>query len=317
MKIPGIELFRKAERTGNEVEVPMARNLGLAELLKRTFKAMGEDHIAAFASNLTYKGLFALFPLFVFLLSLLRLFGAPELVNSLLEEISAALPRAAADFVEGQLLGITRQEAEAAFTLGAISILFALWGVSGAFRSVMEAMNVVYEVEERRPFWKKYLISIFLSLTVAGLLLGALVLVVFGERLGSAVADSVGLGSVFELAWSVVQWPVLIFLVMFAFALVYYFAPDVEQRFRWVSPGSIVAVVLWVAFSLLFSLYVNNFSSYNATYGSLAGVAILMLYLYYTALIVLTGGEMNQIIEQYIPEGKEGGEKKPDAEDGA
>ena len=318
MKIPGIELFRKAERTGNEVEVPMARNLGLAELLKRTFKEMGEDHLAAFAGNLTYKGLFALFPLFVFLLSLLGLFGAPELVNSLLEEISAALPRAAADFVEGQLLGITRQEAEAAFTLGAIiSILFALWGVSGAFRSVMEAMNVVYEVEERRPFWKKYLISIFLSLTVAGLLLGALVLVVFGERLGSAVADSVGLGSVFELAWSVVQWPVLIFLVMFAFALVYYFAPDVEQRFRWVSPGSVVAVVLWVVFSLLFSLYVNNFSSYNATYGSLAGVAILMLYLYYTALIVLTGGEMNQIIEQYIPEGKEGGEKKPDAEDGA
>ena len=318
MKIPGIELVRKAERTGNEVEVPMARNLGLAELLKRTCKEVGEDHLAAFAGNLTYKGLFALFPLFVFLLSLLGLFGAPELVNSLLEEISAALPRAAADFVEGQLLGITRQEAEAAFTLGAIiSILFALWGVSGAFRSVMEAMNVVYEVEERRPFWKKYLISIFLSLTVAGLLLGALVLVVFGERLGSAVADSVGLGSVFELAWSVVQWPVLIFLVMFAFALVYYFAPDVEQRFRWVSPGSVVAVVLWVVFSLLFSLYVNNFSSYNATYGSLAGVAILMLYLYYTALIVLTGGEMNQIIEQYIPEGKEGGEKKPDAEDGA
>ena len=318
MKIPGIELFRKAERTGNEVEVPMARNLGLAELLKRTFKEVGEDHLAAFAGNLTYKGLFALFPLFVFLLSLLGLFGAPELVNSLLEEVSAALPRAAADFVEGQLLGITRQEAEAAFTLGAIiSILFALWGVSGAFRSVMEAMNVVYEVEERRPFWKKYLISIFLSLAVAGLLLGALVLVVFGERLGSAVADSVGLGSVFELVWSVVQWPVLIFLVMFAFALVYYFAPDVEQRFRWVSPGSVVAVVLWVVFSLLFSLYVNNFSSYNATYGSLAGVAILMLYLYYTALIVLTGGEMNQIIEQYIPEGKEGGEKKPDAEDGA
>ncbi len=318
MKIPGTELFRKAERTGNEVGVPMARNLGLAELLKRTFKEVGDDHLAAFAGNLTYKGLFALFPLFVFLLSLLGLFGAPELVNSLLEEVSAALPRAATDFLEGQLLGITRQEAEATFTLGAIIfILFALWGVSGAFRSVMEAMNVVYEVEEGRPFWKKYLISIFLSLAVAALLLGALVLVVFGERVGSAVADSVGLGSVFELLWSIVQWPVLIFLVAFAFALVYYFAPDVEQRFRWVSPGSVIAVVLWVAFSLLFSLYVNNFSSYNATYGSLAGVAILMLYLYYTALIVLTGGEMNQVIEQYIPEGKEEGEKESDAEDGA
>jgi membrane protein len=161
------------------------------------------------------------------------------------------------------------------------------------------------------------MISILLSLTVAVLLLGALVLVVFGERMGSAVADSVDLGSVFELVWSVVQWPILIFLVAFAFALVYYFAPDVEQRFRWVSPGSVVAVVLWVAFSLLFSLYVNNFSSYNATYGSLAGVAILMLNLYYTALIVLIGGELNQVIEQHIPEGKTEGEKHPDAEDSA
>jgi membrane protein len=138
LKIPGTELFRRVERSGNEVEVPMARNLGLAELLKRTFKEVGEDHLAAFAGNLTYKGLFALFPLFVFLLSLLGLFGAPELVNSLLEEVSAALPRAATAFLENQLLGITRQEAEATFTVGAIiSILFALWGVSGAFRSVM------------------------------------------------------------------------------------------------------------------------------------------------------------------------------------
>jgi membrane protein len=312
VKIPGMRFVRKAERTGNEVEVPMAQNLGLVHFLKRTFKEASEDHLAAFAGNLTYKGLFALFPFFVFLLSLLGIFGAPDLLGQLLDRLSAVLPQDAAGFLEGQLVGIAQSKAESAFTVGAIvSILLALWGVSGAFRSVMEAMNVMYEVEEGRPFWKMYAISIFLSLGVAALLLSALVLVVFGPQIGGAVANAVGLGSVFQTVWSVVQWPVLVFFVLLAFALVYYFAPDVEQRFKWVSPGSLLAVALWVLFSLAFSYYVNTIggSSLSASYGSLASVIILLLYLYYTAYIVLLGAEMNQVIEEHIPEGKNEGEK--------
>jgi membrane protein len=171
----------------------------------------------------------------------------------------------------------------------------------------MEAMNVMYEIEEARPFWKQLLISIFLSLGVAALLLFALVLVVFGPEIGGAVADVVGLGYVFEVVWNVVQWPVLLFLVVLAFALVYYYAPDVEQRFRWISPGSIVAVVAWVLFSLAFSLYVE-FGSFDA-YGSIAGIIILMLYIYYSAFIMLVGAELNQVVEEHIPEGKNEGEK--------
>jgi membrane protein len=303
-----MRFVRKAERTGNEVEVPLAQNLGLVHFLKRTFKEASEDHLAAFAGNLTYKGLFALFPFFVFLLSLLGIFGAPDL----LDRVSAMLPKEAAGFVQGQLVGIAQSKAESAFTVGAIvSILLALWGVSGAFRSVMEAMNVMYEVEEGRPFWKVYAISIFLSLGVAALLLTALVLVVFGPQIGGAIASAVGLGSIFQTVWSIVQWPVLVFFVLFAFALVYYFAPDVEQRFKWVSPGSLLAVALWLLFSLAFSYYVNTIggSSLSASYGSLASMIILLLYLYYTAYIVLLGAEMNQVIEEHIPEGKNEGEK--------
>lgn len=175
----------------------------------------------------------------------------------------------------------------------------------------MEAMNVMYEVDEARPFWKVYGISIFLSLIVAVLLISALVLVVFGPQIAELVAGIVGFGNVFELLWIVVQWPVLVGVVLFAFALIYYFAPDVQQRFRYVSPGSISAVVLWLLFSLAFSLYVNNFGgeSYSASYGALAGVAILMLYIYYTSYILLLGAEMNQVIEEHIPEGKNEGEK--------
>ena len=317
MKIPGMRLMKKAESKGNEVEVPVAENLGLVDFFKLTYKEMNEDHVMAFAGNLTYKGLFAVFPFFTFLLSLLGLFNATDLVNTMVDELSGVAPQSATEFVEGQLLGITQSQAESAFTFGAIiSILLALWGVSGAFRSVMEAMNVMYEVEEDRPFWKVYGLSIFMSLAVVVLLVGALVLVIFGESIGVAVADLVGLGAVFATLWSIVQWPVVTLVVLFAFALIYYFAPAAKQRFRWISPGSIVAFAFWLAFSLLFSLYASTFGgeSYNETYGSLAGVIVLMLYVYYSALIMLVGAEMNQVIEWHIPGGKNEGEKIPEVD---
>jgi membrane protein len=172
----------------------------------------------------------------------------------------------------------------------------------------------MYEVEEDRPFWKVYGLSIFMSLAVIVLLVGALVLVIFGESIGVRVADLVGLGSLFATLWSIVQWPVVALVVLFAFALIYYFAPAVKQRFRWISPGSILAFVFWLIFSLLFSLYTSIAGSYNETYGSLAGVIVLMLYVYYSALIMLIGAEVNQVIEWHIPGGKNEGEKIPEAD---
>ncbi len=315
MKIPGMQLIKKAESKGNEVEVPVAENLGLVDFFKLTYKEMSEDHVMAFAGNLTYKGLFAIFPFFTFLLSLLGIFNATHLVNTMVDKLSGVAPQSATEFIEGQLLSITQSQAESAFTFGAIiSILLALWGVSGAFRSVMEAMNVMYEVEEDRPFWKVYGLSIFMSLAVIVLLVGALVLVVFGGSIGVGVADLVGLGSVFATLWSILQWPVVACFVLFAFALIYYFAPAAKQRFRWISPGSLLAFVFWLIFSLLFSLYASIAGSYNETYGSLAGVIILMLYVYYSALIMLVGAEMNQVIEWHIPGGKDEGEKLPEGD---
>jgi membrane protein len=309
--IPGKKFVEKAEQTGNEVPIPMTRRrLGLVEFFKRTGQEINEDHLAAFAGNLTYKGLFALFPFFVFLLSLLGLFGSPDLLTNLLDQARGVLPADAVSLIEDQLVGIAQSRTQGAFTAGAVlSLLLALWGVSGAFRSVMEAMNVMYEIEEDRPFWKVYGMSIFLSLGVALLLIIALVLVVFGPEIGGAVADTVGLGFVFQLVWNIVQWPVLLGIVLFAFALVYYFAPDVEQRFKFVSPGSIMAVVMWLLFSLLFSLYVDNFGSYDATFGAFAGIIILMLYIYYSSFIMLVGAQINQVIEDHAPEGKNEGEK--------
>lgn len=312
MKIPGKKYLEKAEETGNRAEVPMTEGLGLVDLLKITGKEVSNDHLFAYAGNLSYKALFALFPLFTLLISLLGIFNAAWVVDAFTDELASALPKGASDFINGQLQNIASSEATASFTFGAlISIALGLWGVSGAMRSVMEAMNVMHDIEETRPFWKKYVVSLLIALLVVALVLSALVLVVFGERIGAQVAEAIGFGSTFETIWAIVQWPVLTFMVLFAFALLYYFAPAADQRFRWISPGSLVAFAFWLIFSLIFSYYVGNSSSFE-TYGALAGVIILMLYFYYSAAIVLVGAEMNQVVEENAPGGKNKGEAMPD-----
>jgi membrane protein len=313
MKIPGVRLIQKAEQKGNQAEVPLAQDLGVVDFFKLTFKEVGEDHVSAFAGNLTYKTLFAIFPFFTFLLSLLGLFNATSLVNDMIDYLSGVMPGSATAFIKDQLLSITKSQAESAFTLGAIiSIALALWGVSGAFRSIMEAMNVMYEVEEDRPFWKVYGLSILMSLAVVILMVSAFGIVIFGGSIGGGLAGAIGLDRIFQTVWGIVQWPIVACIVLFTFALIYFFAPAAKQKFAWISPGSVLAFVFWLVFSLLFSFYVGASGSYSATYGSLAGVIILMLYVYYSAFIMLVGAEMNQVIEWHIPGGKDEGEKVPE-----
>jgi len=313
MQIPGKKIVEKAEAKGNEVAMPRTERLGLVEFFKLTFKEVGEDHVAAFAGNLTYKALFALFPFFTLVLSLLGLFNATNLVNDMVDYLSGVLSRPAVTLIEQQLVPLTKSQAGSAFTVGAIvSIALALWGVSGAFRSIMEAMNVMYEVEEDRPAWKMYGISIFISLAVVVLMLSAFGIVIFGGSVGGGLAEFIGLKGAFTTVWKIIQWPIVACIVLFTFAIIYFFAPAAKQKFRWISPGAFLAFAFWLLFSLLFSFYVGASGSFSATYGSLAGVIILMLYIYYTSFIMLLGAEMNQVIEWHIPGGKDEGEKIPE-----
>src|SRR6478609_1013367 len=240
----------KVEATVNEVEIPLTRNLGLFTFVKQVFREAGDDHLGAFAGNLTYSGLFAMFPFFIFLVSLLGLANAQSLVNTLLDQAAKTLPNDAMTLIKGQILPIVQSKAAGAFTIGAIiSVLAALWGISGGFGAIMEAMNVMYEVRDARPFWKKHLTAILLSLAVVALLISALVLVVFGPEIAQAIANHTPvLGQAFVVAWSIIQWPVLLVVVLLAFALIYYFAPDVEQQFRFISPGAVVALIGWLVF---------------------------------------------------------------------
>jgi membrane protein len=301
-----------AKREANEVRVPMtAGRLGAFDFVKRVFAQAGKDHLSAFAGNLAYHGLLAIFPFLLFVVSILGIVGADQLLTDGLERISYAIPAEAQSLISDQINRITADDAKGAFTIGAIvSALVALWGVSGAMRSTMEAMNVMYNVEEKRGFVKKYAVSIGLALLTAVLFLSALTLVVAGTDIARVIAGYVGpLGDAFVWTWAIVQWPVLLGLVLLAFALIYYFSPNVDQDFRWISPGSIATALLWVVFSLAFALYVNNFGSYNATYGSIAGLIVLILYMYYSSFLLLFGAEINQVIEDAHPEGKDKGER--------
>ncbi len=305
-------LVRKLEATVNEVRVPLTRNrLGFASLFKRTFEQMNKDQVSAFAGSLTYSIVFAIFPFLAFLTSMLGLFGSQDFVNSILEQVRPALPATGYAFLAARAKELVVSQEGAKFGLGALaSILVSLYGASGAFRAIMNAMNVMYNVEEGRPIWKRYLLSIGLALSVVVLLVTAVVLVVAGPVIGGAFADAVGLGQVFQIAWNLLRWPILIAFVLLAFALVYYFAPDVEQTFKFLTPGSFIALLLWLLFTGLFSLYVRT-ADFGA-YGAVAGIVVLMLYIYWSSFILLLGAEMNQIIEAHAPEGKDTGEKELD-----
>lgn len=308
----GSELARKAERAGHHARAPFVWRLGLGEFVRETVEQVRAEHLTVHAGNIAFRAVFAVFPSILALLWLLTALNARDFVATLLDLISTVLPEAATGPLRQQVESAPRDQASGSFTLGAaISLAVAVWAFSEMFRAIMTGLNAMYAVQERRPFWRRALVSVLLSLAVVGLLAGALVLLVFGPRIGERVADETGLGAGFGVAWEIGTWPLLALAVWVAFALTYYFGPDVEQRVRWVSTGTVIAVALWLLFSVLFSLYVNTIAPLSETYGALAGIAVFMVYMYVSSFILLLGAEMNQVIELHHPTGKNEGERNP------
>ena len=163
--------------------------------------------------------------------------------------------------------------------------------------SIMNALNVAYDVDDARPWWKRRALAILLTFGFALFILAALVLLVFGPSIGATVAGFFGVGSIFLRAWSVLSLPIVVCFVLVGIALIYYLAPAAEQRWRWVTPGSVVALTLWLTMSWALRLYVARFANYGATYGSIGGIILLMLWLYLTGVALLVGAEINAEIE--------------------
>jgi membrane protein len=267
------------------------------KLTQLGIKKIGEDELSTRATSLSYYFLMALFPMFLFLVSLIGVFAGPgsQLRENIITALGRLAPGSASDLVHNVVNQTFTNSSGIKLAAG---ILGALWVASGGMGAVVTSLNVIYQTEEGRPWWKRNLIIVSLTLAVGVLMILAIVLLLYGGKIGELIAAHVGLGNVFSLAWKILQWPVTFAAMFFSYSIVYYFAPDLEERkWYWVTPGAVVGVAVWLIASFGFRIYLHFFNSYSATYGSLGAVVILMLWLYITGLAILIGGEVNWVIE--------------------
>jgi membrane protein len=288
-------------------EVWKLGGLSVKDLGRRVIHEIQEDDCLGRAAQLAYYFLFALFPFFLVLTTLLGYLPMPNLMDRLMEMLAGILAGDALQLVQDNVREIMTSQRGGLLSFG---ILAALWTSSSAITAIVDGLNRAYDVEEGRPYWKVRLIAIFLTVGLSLFIIFSLILLTFGPQIGGWIADQVGLGSMFQTAWNLLRWPVIVGLIILAMALVYYVAPDVEQRWQWITPGSLAAVLGWLLASLGFSFYVNNFGSYNATYGSIGAVIVLLTWMYVSGLFVLIGGEINAEIEHAASSGKDPGEKQ-------
>ena len=280
--------------------------LSVKELATRVIKEVREDDALGWAAQLAYYLLFAVFPFFLFVTALLGFLPIPNLLERILAGLAMVLPGEAVTLLQDNIRQLVTEQKGGLLSFG---ILAALWSSSSAVVAITAALNQAYDVEEGRPWWKVRGVALLLTMGLSLFLLLAVVLLVFGPQLGGGLAALVGLGTVFEVLWNLLRWPVSAGLLTVALALVYYCAPDVEQEWKWMTPGAIFAVLATLLTSLGFSLYVSHFGSYNTTYGSLGAVIVFLTWLYLTGLCLLVGGEINAEIAHATPGGTAPGRK--------
>jgi len=276
-------------------------------LLTQTIKESIADDVLNLAAQQAYYFFFALFPALLALLSIASFFPVHNLVDEVVGMLGRVAPPDVVSIVTDQLGKISNTNAGGVLTF---AFLFTLWGTSNAVVSMCSTLNAAYDIIENRPWWKVRLIAIGLTLGLAFFILVSMTLIVVGPTLAEHIAAALHLGPVFEWSWKLLQWPLIFASVSAAIALVYYFAPDAEQDWIWITPGSIFATGLWILISLGFKFYLARFGSYQA-YGAIGSVMVLMLWFYLSGVAILIGAELNAEIEHASPYGKNPGEKVP------
>ena len=266
-------------------------------ILKRTVKQFGDDQLTTWAAALTYFGVPSLFPMLLALVSVLGVIG-PSATQPLLDNLSTVAPGPAKDILTNVLTSLESNQGGSTVAL-IIGLAVAIWSASGYIGAFMDASNNVWDAPEGRPIWKKIPVRLAITVVLLVLLTVTALGVVFTGPVAQKAGDLIGLGDTFVAVWSIVKWPILLLMVSFMISLLYWACPNVKQPgFPWVTPGGLVAVLLWLLASGLFALYVANFSSYNKTYGSLGGVIVFLTWLWITNIIVLLGAELNSEMER-------------------
>jgi membrane protein len=302
------------ERRGNDyVPRGVERRTGVWPTLKRTAGEFQEDNLTDWAATLTYYGLLALFPAVIVLVSIVGLVGDPESTTNRLTDIVTKIgPDSAAQTFAGPIKQVTESRATAGFALVASTVV-ALWSASGYLGAFIRASNVIYETREGRPFWKLRPLQLLMTLVVVLLLAVMATGIVLTGPIVSDVAEPLGISDTAVTIWNYAKWLVIAVLFLLMIGLIYYASPNVKQRsFRWITPGGVVALVVWLIASAAFGLYVSQFGSYNKVYGSLAGVIVILIWMWITNLAILFGHELNAEREREVQfeEGIPGAERE-------
>jgi membrane protein len=261
-------------------------------VFKRSGREFLSDDCMGLSQQVAYSSLLAFFPAMIFLIAFLDLVGAYGALNDFLDPVA---PRSVINIIDQ----LQRDSGAGSAFLLLLGIFGALWAGSGAMSSVVKAVNRAYDRLETRPIWKVRLISLVLVLASGTVLAGMLLFIVLGGKLGDAIAAKANLGGAFTWFWNLARWPLAFVVILLLFALIYYLAPNQDERsWKWISPGALVGGLMWIALSGLFALYTSFSSSYSRTYGSLAGGIVLLLWLNYSAWAVLFGAELNSELDR-------------------
>jgi membrane protein len=280
--------------------------IGWKELAKRAASEVVADNCLNLAAQLAYYFFLALFPALLFLVAIVSFIPVQGLLEMITSTLARVAPGEVITIIQDQVLKIAHDQNSGLLTLG---LLGTIWSTSSGVDAIISTLNEAYDIQEGRPWWRVKLTAIGLTLALAVFVVLAFALLLIGPTLAEKVASWFYLGPAFVWSWKILQWPVVFGLVALAIAIIYYYAPDAEQEWIWITPGSVLATVLWLLTSLGFKFYVSHFASYNATYGAIGGVIVLMLWFYVSSLAVLVGAELNAEIEHASPYGKDPGEK--------
>ncbi len=279
------------------------------------WREMNEDDIFNGAAAVAYYFTLAIFPAMIFLLSLLPYLPIENMQGMVMGFLDQILPGDTATMLRDTVQGVVSTKREGLLSIGA---LLTVWAASSGVYGLMQQLDITYDVKEARPFWKSRLTAFLLVISFGVLTVAALTLIMGGDAFERwLAATDLNWNNLLSAAYGVVRWVFVAFALSLAFSIVYYFGPDVQQKFRFVTPGSALAVVVLLGASLLFKAYVKNFGNYNATYGGIGAVIVLMLWLNILGLVALVGSEVNALLEHYSPEGKLKGEKTPGSEQAA
>ena len=278
----------------------------LVDVLKRARREFKEDHLTDLAAALTYYGVLSIVPALIVLLSILGLLGQST-TNEVVSQVEAVSPGSAASFVKTLITQAQANRTGAG--LGAVfGVLIALWSASGYVAAFMRASNIIYDIGEGRPIWKTLPIRVGVTVLAVIILVISAVIVVVSGPVARQIGDVIGVGDTAVLLFNIIKWPVLAVIISLLLAVLFWASPNAKQAgIKWVSPGGLIAVLMWLAISALFAVYVANFSSYDKTYGSLAGVVIFLVWLWLSNVAILLGAEINaeldhaKAIEEGLP----------------